>query len=166
MMTHPPSGFDAFCAYLQEKAAQAPTGWPGTVWFVLSIGEECAGLFTQYIFVDPLRFLRLAADAPPLQFGTEGFASSVLDDFNPARHYVAFVLVGFWLPRLLAIGFLYLWEIAGFIRYRGHWSARDIVCGRIGIAHGAWVRRAGPLVLPGLAAAELADRHAQPISRL
>lgn len=158
MMTDSTAGFDAFCAYLQLKAAQAPTGWPGSVWFILSIGEECAGLFTQYIFVDPFRFLRLAAAAPPLQFGTGGFTSSVVDDFNPARHYIAFVFVGFWLPQCLALGLLYLWELAGFIRYRGRWSSKDIVCGRIGIAHGAWVRRVGPLALPGLAAAALADR--------
>lgn len=158
-MADAPSGFDAFCAYLQAKATQTPPGWPGTVWFVLSISEECAGIFTQYIFVDPLRFLQLAAGAPPLQFGTEGFSPSVVDDRNPARHYVAFVFIGFWLPRFLALIFLYLWEIAGFVRYKGHWSSKDIVCGRIGIAHGRWVRRSGPTVLPALAAAELADRR-------
>ena len=84
----------------------------------------------------------------------------VVDDYNPARHYMAFVFVGYWLSTLPAEIVLWCWEIAGFIRYRGQWSPKDIVSGKIGIRHGRLVRRYGAPILPGLVAAELAEGQA------
>jgi hypothetical protein len=150
------TGLDHFLDYLQTTAAQAPPGWAGSVWFVLRVGEDCAGIHTQDVGA-PLRFLRQMAGAPPRQFGTRGFAPKIVDDDNPARHYIAFVFVGFWLPTVLATLLLYLWEAAGFVRYGGHWSPRDVVNGRIGIGHGRWLRRTSPVVLPALVAGALAD---------
>lgn len=151
-------GFDAFLTYLQEMAAQAPAGWPGSVWFLLRIGEDCAGIYTRDI-PNPLRFLRQMAGAPPQQFGTDGFHPDLVDDDNPARHYIAFVFVGFWLPTFWALGVLYAWEIAGFFRYGGDWSSKDVLSGRIGILHGRWLRCTGPAVLPGLTAGALAAQR-------
>ena len=151
------TGLDGFLDYLQAMAAQAPDGWAGAVWFILRIGEECAGIFSQDV-TSPLRFLRQMAGAPPRQFGARGFAPELVDDDNPARHYIAFVFVGFWLPTPLAWVVLYAWEVAGFVRYRGYWSPNDVASGRVGIAHGCWLRRTGPTVLAGLAAAALAEK--------
>ncbi len=150
------TGFERFLDYLQWMAAQAPAGWPGAVWFILRIGEDCAGICTRDM-VRPVRFLRQMAAAPPVQFGATGFSPALTDDSNPARHYVAFVVVGFWLPIPLAVAVLYAWEVAGFVRYGGYWSPRDVASGQVGIRHGRAVRRLGPSVLPGLTAA-LVDR--------
>jgi hypothetical protein len=152
------SGLDQFLDYLQAMAAQAPADWPGAVWFLLRISEECAGIYTQDMS-NPMRFLRQMAGAPPLKFGKDGFSPAIVDDSHPARHYIAFVFVGFWLPTFLATLLLYAWEFAGFVRYKGHWSQRDIVSGQIGIRHGCWLRRTAPVVLPGLVAASLAGRQ-------
>jgi len=152
------NGFDEFLAYLQTMAAQAPAGWAGSVWFLLRIGEDCAGIYTQDS-MNPPRFLRQMSGAPPRQFGTDGFSPDVVDDANPARHYIAFVFVGFWLPTPLALMTLYAWELAGFVRYVGHWSQKDVTSGRFGIAHGRWLRRTAPVVLPGLTASALAAQR-------
>ncbi len=154
-MTVQRNGLDHFLDYLQEMAGQAPEGWPGLLWFLLRIGEDCAGIFTADI-VRPVRFLRQMASAPPLHFDASGFSPALVDDRHPARHYIAFVFVGFWLPTILAMVVLYAWEIAGFVRYRGFWSEKDLASGQIGIAHGRWLRRTAPAVLPGLVAADLA----------
>ena len=132
----------------------APGGWLGAAWFILQLGEECAGIRLQDLWQPP-RFLRQLASMPPLRFGVKGFNPAVVDDLEPARHYVAFVFVGFWLPRLLAVLVLYVWEVAGFFRYRGQWSQRDVNAGLIGLRHGRWVSALGPAVLPGLIAGEL-----------
>ncbi len=105
----------------------------------------------------PVSFSAPSHDTPPRQLGTSGFHADVVDDLNPARHYIAFVFVGYWLPTPFARAALWIWEVASFIRYRGHWSAKDITSGNIGIRHGRLVRRFGPVVLPGLIAAEMAS---------
>ena len=150
----PLAGFDAFVSYVSDQAAQAPSGWAGAAWFVLQVGQECAGIRLQDLG-QPTRFLRQLAAASRLQFGVAGFAPALVDDENPARHYIAFVFVGFWLPPSLALAVLYAWEVAGFIRYRGQWSQRDVQAGSIGLRHGRWVATLGPAVLPGLIAGEL-----------
>ena len=148
-------GYAAFIEYVSERAAQAPAGWSGAAWFILCVGEECANIRLQDVG-RPWRFLAQAASAPPVCFGPHGFAPHLVDDRLPARHYVAFVFVGFWLPYPLAWLTLYVWEIAGFLRYGFHWSAPDLRLGRIGIRHGALIRRYGPTILPALLAADLA----------
>jgi hypothetical protein len=105
----------------------------------------------------PYRFLRQMEGDPPIRLGTKGFRSELVDDHNPARHYMAFVAMGFWLPYLLAMAVLYLWEVAGFIRYGFKWSEADMLSGLTGVRHGNAVRRDGVAVLPGLMLADLAN---------
>lgn len=145
------SSLEKFLAYLQTQASQAPSGWAGSVWFILRIGEDCAGICTSDI-LRPRRFLGQMAAAPPVPFGCTGFRPDLTDDLNPARHYIAFVFVGFWLPAPLAVAVLYAWEVAGWVRYGGSWSSKDVASGQLGIRHGQTVRSLGPTVLPGLAA--------------
>ncbi len=151
-------GFDAFVDYLSTQAQAAPPGFAGSAWYVLRASEDCAYIRLQDSW-QPLRFLRQMAGAPPLQFGAGGFSPDHVDDNNPARHYMAFVFVGFWLPRFLGILVLYAWEIAGFLRYRFQWSPRDVASGKLGLRHGALVRAYGPTVHPGLVAAGLAAQN-------
>lgn len=154
-------GLEAFLAYLSAQAQAAPPGFAGSAWFMLRIGEDCAHIRLQDLW-QPLRFLRQMAGHPPLRFGTAGFARALVDDLNPARHYVAFVFIGFWLPRVLALAVLYGWEVAGYLRYGFRWSPCDVLCGRVGLRHGAWVRAYGPAVLPGLVAGELCEAATSP----
>ena len=105
----------------------------------------------------PLCFLRQAAAWPALRFGTSGFRTDLVDDENPARHYTAFVWIGFWFPYPLAWLIVWLWEMAGFFRYRGDWSANDVACGMIGIRHGRQVRREGPAALAELVKRDLRE---------
>lgn len=105
---------------------------------------------------NPLKFLRQMEGAPPIRLGTRGFRPELIDDRNPARHYMAFVAMGYWLPRLLALGVLYVWEILGYVRYGFTWSAADMRCGLTGVQHGNAVRRHGVEVLPDLMARDLA----------
>ncbi len=150
------AGLDAFIAGVSGYAAQAVRQGRGNVWFVRRIAEAYAFIRLEDIG-RPARFLRQMAGVPPVQFGTSGFKTSLVDDPNPARHYTAFVFIGFFLSYSLAVLVLWMWEIAGFIRYRGEWSWPDIANGRIGIRHGELVRRYGPTVLPGLIARDLAE---------
>jgi hypothetical protein len=151
----PRRGIDDFISYISAQAALAPSGFPGAAWFVLQTCEECANIRLRDI-TNLRRFLRQMAGAPPLRFNTAGFRPELVDDRNPVRHYMAFVFVGFWAPAPIAILMLYVWELAGFVRYGGVWSPRDIACGLVGLRHGGLVARFGPAVLPGLVAGELA----------
>ena len=151
------SGFDAFIAYLSTQAQAAPPGFAGSAWYILRVSEDCAYIRLQDMW-QPLRFLRQMAGAPPLRFGTGGFSPEHVDDSNPARHYMAFVFVGFWLPPLLGVLVLYAWEIAGFLRYRFQWSPHDVTSGKLGLRHGGIIRTYGPTVHPALVAAELAAK--------
>ena len=150
-----PSGVDAFIEAVSLQAGLVPDNAQGKVRFVLRIGEDYAFIRMRDVW-RPRRFLGQMAGVPPIQFGTRGFDSAIVDDSNPARHYTAFVFVGFWLPGLLAILFLWAWEGLGFVRYRGLWSRQDIACGYVGIRHGRLVRRYGPHILPGLIAGDVA----------
>ena len=150
----PGGGVDGFIAAVSRLAAQAPPGIVGRRGFILEAGEAFAFIRLQDVG-HPVRFLKQMAGKPPQQFGPEGFRADVVDDQNPARHYMAFVFLGFWLPKWLAVVGLWLWEVAGSVRY-GYWATKDMTMGYIGIRHGRAVRSAGPTVLPGLIAAELA----------
>ncbi len=113
------------------------------------MGEEFAFIRMADLW-RPLRFLRQMASAPPVQFGAQGFNPALVDDRNPVRHYVAFVVMGFWLPAPLAWLTLIGWEGLGFLRYGGKWSQPDIRLGLIGLRHGRCVRRYGARALPRL----------------
>lgn len=150
-------GFDAFLADVRQRVAAAAPGDEGTKRFVLAISDQYAAVRPQDILVHPLRFLKQAAGNPPVQFGTQGFRKSLVDDDNPARHYTAFVFIGFWLPTALAILVLWAWEILGFLRYGFKWSQPDIRSGYVGIRHGRAVRQSGLHVLPDLIVQDLRD---------
>jgi hypothetical protein len=107
-------------------------------------------------FRNPIRFLRQMEGQPPIRLGTAGFRRELVDDRNPARHYMAFVAMGYWLPRLLALTVLYLWEVAGYLRYGFKWSEADMLSGLTGVRHGQAVRREGAEVLPALMERDLA----------
>ncbi len=118
------------------------------------LGEDCAFIRWQDMR-SPIKFLRQMEGHPPLRLGVEGFRPELVDDKNPARHYMAFVVMGYHLPYPLALVVLYLWEIAGFVRYGFKWSKADMRNGLCGVRHGQAVRRYGIEVLPELMAAEL-----------
>jgi hypothetical protein len=154
-------GVDGFIASVSAYASAAKAGWWGTVRFLLQIGEAYAYIRLQDLY-NPLRFLKQLEGEPPVRFGTEGFNPAIIEpgDANPARHYTAFLFVGFWLPPILSVPVLYWWEVLGFFRYRFHWSDEDMRSGFYAIHHGGLVRRYGPTVLPGLIARDLAQRDA------
>lgn len=122
---------------------------------VRRLGEDFAYIRWQDVG-HPYKFLSQMEGNPPLQVGTNGFRHELVDDLNPARHYIAFVAMGYWLPYWLAIVVLYLWEVAGYLRYHFTWSPKDILSGKIGIRHGHRVRHEGVELLPELMAADLA----------
>lgn len=156
------SGLDDFLTTLDLYAREAPPGKGASAHFVARLGEECAYIRLQDAR-HPIRFLRQMAGNPPRRFDPSGFNPALVDDANPVRHYVAFVVVGFWLPWLLGVAVLYLWEIAGFVRYRGAWSPRDIASGRVGLRHGRQVRREGYEALPALVRRDLAATAPSPL---
>lgn len=147
-------------ALIRRASAAAHDAWAQGIQndrVIRQLGDEFA-----YIRLDdiwhPQRFLRQMAGNPPHQLGTAGFNPTLVDDRNPARHYMAFVCMGYWLPKWMAVATLWLWEMAGFVRYGGEWSWPDIRSGQVGIRHGQMAKRYGVVVLPSLIAAELADR--------
>ncbi len=150
------SGLDLFISAVSERISRVPPSWWNTARFVLRIADDFAYVRLRDIW-RPLRFLRQMAGAPPYRFDKRGFRSTIVDDENPARHYTAFVFIGFWLPAPLAMLALWLWEIAGFVRYGGRWSPNDIASGDVGIRHGRLLRKYGQTIMPGLIASELAE---------
>lgn len=143
------SGITAFIADVKARTVKSRKAGQSTTQFILEIGDAYAFIRLQD-WRTPLRFLKQMAGAPPIQFGTCGFKQSIVDDKNPARHYTAFVFVGYWLPTPLAFIVLWAWEMLGFVRYQGKWSQADMRCGYLGIRHGRLVRQQGPDVLAGL----------------
>lgn len=134
--------------YIQEEDGQ-------TRQVVRRLGEDFAYIHLHDIW-NPYKFLRQMEGNPPIRLGTKGFRPDLVDDLNPARHYIAFVVMGYWLPYWLAMVVLYLWEFAGYVRYGFQWSEADMLSGLVGVRHGNVVRRAGIEVLPELMAADLA----------
>lgn len=147
-------GIAGLVTYLMDCANGCVDDTAGRRAFIARIGSDCAGIHLENVR-QPVRFLREMQGNPPLRFGTSGFAPTLVDDLNPARHYVAFVVVGYWLPFILGLGVLYFWEIASFFRYRGSWSQNDVRSGIVGLRHGRAVARLGVGVLAGLAARDL-----------
>jgi hypothetical protein len=148
------TGLDRFIETLERHARRAPAGWHGSARFLMSLAEECAYICLGDLH-HPRRFLRQMAGAPPVRFGISGFNPALVDDQNPVRHYMAFVVAGFWLPALAAVGLLYTWEVLGYFRYGRTWSANDVACGWIGLHHGRSLRRYGPWVMPALVRRDL-----------
>lgn len=149
-------GFDAFLAAVEDLAARVYARQVTPAQAIQRLGEDYAFIRLRDL-AQPLRFLRQMAGHPPIRLGVIGFRHDLVDDQNPARHYTAFLVLGYWLPFWAAWLSVWLWEIAGFMRYGGKWSKADLESGMVGIRHGRLVRRYGMTVLPGLMAAELAE---------
>lgn len=150
------AGLDGFVAAVSRLAARFPATTQGTRRFVLAFGEETAHIHVQDAW-NLWRFLRQMEGNPPVRWGTDGFKRGLVDDTNPARHYAAFVFVGFWLPGWMALLVLWLWELAGYVRYGFYWSQADMRSGYVGLWHGRLVRRHGHTILPSLIARDLAE---------
>ncbi len=150
------AGIDGFIAATSRLAAGFPQTPSGSRAFVLAFCERMAYIRLADIRA-PWRFLKQMEGAPPLAWGTDGFRQSLLDDSNPARHYAAFLFVGYWLPWLPGALALWLWELAGFLRYGFCWSAPDVRSGFIGLWHGQLVRRYGHTILPSLLSRDLRE---------
>lgn len=149
-------GLSGFVASVSRLAGGYPVSGAGSRRFMLAFGDHYAYIRLADLR-SPVRFLRQLSGAPPHQFGVDGFRAALVDDSNPARHYAAFVYVGFWLPGWLALLVLWAWEVAGFVRY-GEWSQPDIRSGYVGLYHGRLVRRHGHTILPSLIARDLGQR--------
>ena len=158
-----PTGAANFIADVQRRTAQSVADARTTHAFILEISDAYAFIRLQD-WRHPVRFLKQMSGEPPIKFGTTGFKPTIVDDKNPARHYTAFVFVGYWLPAPLAVIVLWAWEILGFFRYRFHWSWRDLECGYIGIRHGRQVRRQGPVVLAELIERDLVEEEIKRLS--
>lgn len=150
---------DLFIARVSQLAASSPLDYIGAISFIFRLGEEFANIRIQDLYRHPLRFLLQLNQAPPNAIKASGFAPQLVEGprDNIARHYSAFVFVGFWLPMPLAVALLWTWETLSFFRYAGHWSQPDIRSGLIGLRHGRLVRQYGPMILPGLIAGELSE---------
>ncbi|MEM7530585.1 MAG: hypothetical protein AAF639_00290 [Chloroflexota bacterium] len=155
-------GVDAFVAHVRQRADvlyQDTEHHPNrqvTRQFILDMARDYANIKLNDLKT-PIKFYKQISESPPIRFGLQGFRADILDDYNPARHYTAFVFAGYFMPTPLALLSLYAWEALGFIRYRGHWSVPDILSGKIGIQHGRAVRREGGRVLPALIERDLKD---------
>ena len=149
-------GVTAFIADVKARATRSIEQGRPTRDFILEISDAYAFIRLRD-WRRPLQFLKQMAGTPPITFGTEGFKCTIVDDKNPARHYTAFVFVGFWLPTPLAFLALWAWEILGFFRYHWQWSSRDIQCGYIGVRHGRQVRKQGTSVLADLIERDLVE---------
>ncbi len=159
MPTADQPGFAAFLAAVSELITTTPPDFPGTAGLILRLAERYANLRVQDLPQHPLQFALQANRTPPINLGPAGFRADLVESAvdNVARHYTAFLFVGFWLPTLLATLVLWSWEILGFLRYGGHWSQPDIWTGKIGIDHGRLVRQYGPTILPSLLVRDLAE---------
>ena len=124
---------------------------------VRRLAEDFAYIHLRDVW-NPYKFLRQMEGEPPVRLGTEGFRTDLVDDENPARHYMAFVALGYWLPKVIALVMLFGWEVAGFVRYGFTWSKEDMASGLMGVRHGNAVRRRGVGVLPDLMARDLASQ--------
>lgn len=150
-----PSGIDQFIDATSQLAQHFPLTPRGTTDFVLTLSDYCAYIRLQDVRY-PYRFLRQMEGNPRMRFATGGFKNGLVDDENPARHYTAFLFVGFWLPNGVGLVALWLWELAGSVRY-GAWSQADIRMGYVGLYHGRLVRRYGHTILPSLMARDLVE---------
>ena len=125
------AGVTGFTHTTSALVAQHPLTRNGTRRFVLAFGEQMAYIRVQDAW-NPWHFLRQMEGNPPTAWGTSGFKAGLMDDRNPARHYAAFVFVGFWLPGWIAALLLWLWELAGYLRYGLRWSQTDTRSGYVG----------------------------------
>jgi hypothetical protein len=151
-----PQGVDRLIAETSLLAAKYPLSTVGTRAFLHCFVDRYAFIRPQDMW-NPYLFLKQMEGAPPLRLGIDGFKRSLVDDINPARHYTAFLFVGYWLPNRLSLLVLWLWELLGFLRYGFYWSNPDVRSGYSGLWHGRLIRRYGHTILPSLMARDLTE---------
>lgn len=149
---------ERFALYAGALADLAHAEGRSGAWFVLALARRCANVDFGALG-RPRRFWRMLRQEPPICFGPRGFRAGLVDDFHPARHYSAFVLVGFFLPGPLARAFGWLWEWAEGVAL-GQFSPRDVGLSRLAARHGRAVRQRGPAALPALIRADLCEATA------
>ena len=153
---HAKPGIDVFIATVEQRVEETHAHSESSWHFIQRISDDFA-FIRLHDLRHPLRFLKQISGAPPLQFGVQGFRKEIVDDRNPARHYTAFVFVGYLLPFPLGWVVLVGWEVLGFFRYGFQWSQGDMRCGKIGLRHGRAVKLRGIDVLPGLIEQDLKE---------
>ena len=129
--------------------------WRRPAWFVLELARQCANVDFGELR-RPWRFWSMLRQEPPVCFGPRGFRPDLVDDFHPARHYSAFLLIGFFFPQPLAVAFSRLWEWSEGV-ILGQFSPNDVRMSQLAIRHGRAVRRAGPASLPALIRCEICE---------
>lgn len=127
-------------------------------WFIDTLSRQFAGL-DPADWWRPWRWLHAMGSArPPEDVGAAGFRPEFVDDDRPARHYIAFVMIGYYLPYFLGWIIMYGWEILGRIRY-GTFSNKDVLLAKVGLKHGDMVRRRGPEIVADLIEQDLLIRN-------
>lgn len=148
------AGFAAYVEYLLRQGAGRPPRW-----VVLTVARDCANVDVGRLPWRPLAFWRGLRTRPPVTFGPAGFRPTLVDDSEPARHYAAFLGVGYFLPAPLDLLFARLWERAEGIVFR-QYSAIDLALAELAVRHGRRARREGPAILPALIRADLCIGYA------
>jgi len=150
-----PDSCRRFVAYVAEQAERAAGERRGARWLALTLAHQCANV-DFHLLRRPLHFWRALRQEPPVCFGPRGFRGSLADDFHPARHYSAFLMIGYFLPYALAAAFAWLWEAAEGI-FLGGYSRCDVALSRIAVRHGNILRRQGPAALAPLILRDLCE---------
>lgn len=147
------TGCERFASYVEDLIRQSDAEGRRPAWLMATLAERCANVDLR-LLRRPLQFWRSLRRLPPVCFGRSGFRGELVDDYHPARHYCAFLAVGFFLPEWLAFPFATIWEGAEHLVFGEH-SPRDVALSRVAIRHGRLTRREGIDRLPGLIRSEL-----------
>jgi hypothetical protein len=137
-----------FIQYVEQLIGQAAREGRRPTWVMTTLARRCANIDLRRLR-RPLHFWRSLRQLPPVRFGRSGFRAALVDDYHPARHYCAFLAVGFFLPTFLAIPFARLWEWAEGVVF-GEYSRRDVDLSVLAIRHARVIRRSGIEHLPAL----------------
>ena len=141
-------GCHGFIEYVENLIERAAEEQRRPAWIMGTLARECANVDLRRLR-RPLRFWHSLRELPPVRFGRDGFRRALVDDYHPARHYCAFLALGFFLPAWLAVPFARLWEWAEGVVF-GEYSPRDVALSELAIRHASALRRAGIDELPAL----------------
>ncbi|MSP13068.1 MAG: hypothetical protein EXR62_08925 [Chloroflexi bacterium] len=158
MVTGEVKGATGFVARVQYYAGLSSQHTRSSHWFIDTLACQFAGLDLADWW-RPWRWFRAMGSAkPPEDMGPAGFRVDLVDDNRPARHYVAFLMIGYYLTYPLGWLVMYGWEILGWVRY-GSFSRTDILLAKVGLQHGVMIRRDGPEILADLIVRDLLERN-------
>lgn len=131
-----PTDCEKFAQYVESLAKNTKSDAE----FIRILGEQIAGF--------PGGNSEVAPQGVTPQFGSSGFRSELVDDRNPARHYVAYLAVGFQKGGLPGAAIAVGRELPGVCG--GGCSVEDIRLGVIGASHGASLRPNGQAINYGV----------------